>query len=171
MKKILILIVTLFVLTGCTSRNSAQKEKMDRYESYWTLIQDQESYSSSSEYFNIEVGASKGEYFIIVDKARVAMMNVVILAIENEGVYQTEKMMPSAGVFEDAIDLIPNQSKPDSDFKSGIKVGGNAELPLQLNVLVSWKSLSNNEEYREFFEFNITEDTVEEEPVTQEDTN
>lgn len=158
MKKLLSLTLVLFLLTACSSgKNALYKEKLDLYQSYWTVIQDQETYQSSSEYYTITVEYSKGAYSVTLDNARVAMMDVEILAIENEGVFQTDKMMPSAGIFEEPIDLIPNQSKPDSDFKAGIRVNGESSGPLTLHVMVSWRSLSSNEVHREFFEFHVEE--------------
>lgn len=167
MKKILSLTLVLMLLTACGSGKKAlYKEKLDLYQSYWMVIQDQETYQSTSDYFTIEVHYTEGVYEVVLDKARVAMNNVEILAIENEGAFQTEKMMPSAGIFEDPIDLIPNQSKPDSDFKAGIRIVGESVAPLSLHVMVSWRSLSTNEVHREFFEFQVDESTpeVEEKP-------
>lgn len=157
MKKLISFALVLLLLTGCSNSKGLQKQKLELYQSYWTVIQDQETYLSESQYFNIELNYEDEFYDIILDDARVAMMDVEILVIENEGTFQTEKMMPSAGIFEDPVDLIPNQSKPDSDFKAGIKVGGEATAPLQLNVMVSWRSLSSNEVHREFFEFIVEE--------------
>lgn len=169
MKKTILMLISVLLLTACSGKKALHKEKLELYQSYWTVIQDQETYLKESQHFGIRAELDEnGDYAVIVDKARVAMMDVEILVIENQGPFQTEKMMPSAGIFEDAIDLVPNQSKPESDFKAGIKVGGTAELPLTLHVLVSWKSLTDNENYREFFEFELEAEETETEDDKKE---
>ncbi len=153
MKKVTLMIMTLFLLSACSNKNALQQEKLDLYQSYWTVIQDQETYQSESSNFTISASYDAGSYEVIIDQARVAMNSVQVLVVENDDAFQTEKMMPSAGIFEDPVVLIPNQSKPDSNFKAGIKLVGENTTPLKINVLVAWQSVGTSELHREFFEF------------------
>lgn len=156
MKKTIILCLALVLLSACSnSNNTLNKEHMDRYQSFWTVIEDQESYLSESTFYSIKASYEDGKYAVTINNARVAMMNIEVVIIENNSVFDSETIMPSSGIFEEALNLIPNQSKEESNFRSEIQIGRESSLPQKLNVLVQWRSLSTNEIHREIFEFNL----------------
>ncbi len=159
MKKILATLCILLLISACSNKEKAlYEEGLSLYKSYWTVILDQEHYQSSSNLFNIEASIADGEYVVIVDQARIAMYDVEIMVIENAADFSTEKMMPSSGIFESIdYDLIPNQTRENTQFVGGFRLVGESTDDLTVQVMVSWKNLAKTETVREFFEFELVQ--------------
>ncbi len=157
MKKVLSFLLVLLLVTACgNSKDALKKEQMDLYQSFWTVIQDQEGFQSSSSSFTIKANYAEGKYEVVIDQARLAMTDVKVLVIENDALPSKDKVnMPSAGIFEDSVDMIPNQTQEGTQFASEVRLSNSATAPVKLNILVQWRSLSTNEIVREFFEFNL----------------
>ena len=165
MKKLLLIFISLLLIVGCSSKeDKLDKASLERYESYWEAIKNQENYRSDSDNFSIEAILSGDEYSIVVDEPRRAMYDVQIMAIENEDDFNLDIMMPTIGVLDkETYNLIPNQSNKENLFLEWFLLSGEVDsLPLKVEVMVLWKNYNRTEETREYFEF-VLDDAVTEE--------
>ena len=66
----------------------------------------------------------------------------MMIAVENSIPYEEcEKMVPSFGIFEDRVSLVPGQVNYDAGYVKGISISGNSEEDhIDLLILVRWKS-------------------------------
>ena len=165
MKKLLLIFISLFLIAGCSGKEkNLDKASLERYESYWDAIKNQETYKSSSSNFSIEAILSGDEYSIVIDKPRRAMYDVQIMAIENEDDFHLDVMMPNIGVLDkETYNLLPNQSDKNNLFLEWFLLSGEVDsLPLKVEIMVLWKNYNRTEEMREYFEF-VLDDAVTEE--------
>ncbi|NLW15792.1 MAG: hypothetical protein GX038_06030 [Erysipelothrix sp.] len=176
MKKLTLLFLSLILLTGCgSSQKKYDKEHLNLYTTYWKSLINETAFQTSSRNFDIqvemvkEVGEDDYTYYISVDKPKIAMYDVQIVVVENKATtFNTEDMLPSAGIFEKEFHLIPNQVKEDSQFKEGAILArqGLKEPSVKTQVLVTWKNFTRLESFKEVFEFDITYQEPEPEPAS-----
>ncbi|NTW95710.1 MAG: hypothetical protein HGB31_03725 [Erysipelotrichaceae bacterium] len=162
MKKVLPILFALVLMSGCSNSAQLDQIKIDTYKSMYTDILNASDFKTSSQYFSIEasltdLGDSSYRYDVIIDEAKVAMYDVDILVIQDNGsLVISDKMMPSIGVFEDVTYyMIPYQVNTLAHYVKGIALNGISEsLPVRLKVLVKWKD-DLNKPYIEYFDFNL----------------
>lgn len=162
MKKIIILIVSLLLLTGC---NTKPEEDVNK-EKYLNLVDtitnhDQSLFNSSSNYFDITYELTKVSegyrYFITIDKPKNAMYGVEVVACE-KGVNYTLNMAANAGIFEDnEYNMLPGQALADKGYVSGITISGltSIENPT-IYLLVQWHS-KKQDVHQEFISYKFGE--------------
>lgn len=162
MKKITLLMLCLVLLAGCNAAKKRDRESMNLYETYWKSLLNETQFLKESRNFNIEVDFIKEpdgfEYYITVDQPRTAMYDVEIMVIENaESFSVSEEMLPSAGIFEQKFNMIPNQVRNESNYKEGA-ILARQELQsdeISLRVLVTWKNYTKLDSFKEVFEFDL----------------
>ena len=134
MKKVLVLLISIIVLTGCTS-NDLSKDK----EAYLKYIKDlrEVKNTTSNIPFEIEVKYDKitnheVRYQVIIDNVKEDIKNIEALAIHNR---ETDDVFPSIGIFDEKQNLLKDK-KPSGvilvgyinyqgeikDFKCNIKL-------------------------------------------------
>lgn len=154
-KQAVVLCIMALVLSACGSQSARKyKQQLERYKSLWNTILDEDRVEQSSQYFDIkatmEASGSQYVYSVTIDNPRIAMMNVEVLVLEDESDYSDEKMMVSSGIFDPSRDMIPNQSRANSNFVGGLFLSASTEASeLDLRVLVVWKTIDHNEVKRE----------------------
>lgn len=175
MKRLLLVLCTLLLVTACSFDN--RKTKDDQMKRYTSLIQstlDNDKFTQTSKSFTIQAKIEKTgdvyEYEVSIDKPKYALYNLEVVAVENNSSETDDKIMPSVGVFDGPYTLIPNQSRIDAGYLKGVGVKGEvAEPELNLKLTVSWRSDSASKEHKEFFEFNLKYEAPKvEEPVKEE---
>ncbi len=139
MKKILIVIIGLFLSVGCTKQNN----ELAVYNSY---IDELKGVTNSSENipFTINITVNKLDnnyisYTSIVDKNNITMNDIEAILIHDK---ETNSIFPSLGIFEPKISL-NNESA-----EKGIKLTGYME-PLNhitFKFLIKYKNIDNIEE-------------------------
>lgn len=162
MKKALLLLMSLILMSGCSNSAQLDQIKIDTYKSMYTDILNASDFKSSSEYFSIEaslndLGDSSYRYDVIIDQAKVAMYDVDILVIVDDGsLVISDKMMPSVGIFEDiTYYMIPYQVNTAAHYVQGIALNGlSTSLPVRIKVLVKWKD-DLNKAFIEYFDFSL----------------
>lgn len=141
----LLLILSLFILTGCNNNVSSEKKVYDKY------INELEK--SSNEVvdlpFNIEVYVDKiieteVMYRVIIDKPKIALRDIEAIVIHN---MYTEDVFPSSGIFDTKYSLIPNVINKSSNYIEGIILigyipfeGEIKELDVTFKILFKYKS-------------------------------
>jgi len=165
MKKILTITLILLVLVGCNSEETkAQKEQLSQYETYWNSLLNESQFQSKSRNFDIEVEFKKTgnhfEYYVIIDNPKIAMYDVEVLVIENRESFDGfDKMLPSVGIFDEPVNLIPNQIRTEKNFREGIALSRQElkEDEVTIQVMVVWKNYTKLDSFKEVFEFELSE--------------
>jgi uncharacterized protein YceK len=162
MKKALLFLMSLMLMSGCSNSAQLDQIKLDTYTSIYTDILNASDFKTESDYFSIEflladLGNSSYRYDVIIDQAKVAMYNVEILVIVDDGsLVISDKMMPSVGIFEDiTYYMIPYQVNTAAHYIEGIALNGVASnLPVRLKAVVKWKD-DINKPFIEYFDFSL----------------
>lgn len=104
MKKILILIIPILLLTACTSN----EEDKIAYLEYKNELEKKEVFSSEDDldfnvYFNVKKeGEEITNYSVLINNPKVNMHNVKALLIHN---YMTDEAYPSVGILDSPVNL------------------------------------------------------------------
>ncbi len=160
MKKLLILLVVLFTLTGCSKINrQIEEEKYNSYLTSYKAILEAENKLESSDFYNIELVVNQlndevYRYDIIIDEPRIAMYDIKALAVIDGIILDvdTENMMPSIGIMDDGnINMIPYQVNREMNYVEGIDLSLlSTSDKLNISVIVDWKINSKDKSYREY---------------------
>ena len=155
-KKIkLFFVLFLLLLTSC-SLNSNSIDNNERYNNLIKIINENESFLDSSNYFDIKVEMANindgYRYYVTIDNAHSAMFNIEALAIEKEE-YESNHMFANIGIFDELeYNMIPNQSYVEKGFVEGLIFSGVTNKPeTTLYILVQWYNKDYSQQYREFF--------------------
>ena len=157
MKKILISLILLLALFGCQKTSSEE----NKYYSFLKLLEEREEFSSSSLNYDISyeitpIENEKYRYFITIDKPRIAMYDIEIMAFE-QGKDYSDNIAASAGILSTIqYNMIPNQSDVDKGYISGINISGESDNPHPvLLVLVQWHSRDLTIDSIEYFKIEL----------------
>jgi hypothetical protein len=155
------LICLICLLSACQTTTQMDAAKTNLYKTYYTDIFNQADFTQSSEYFEISasrqvVTTNTYRFDVIIDQAKVAMYDVEILVIlDNGSLTISDTMMPSVGIFEDdTYNMIPYQSNNASNYVKGFGLNGlSSETITHLKVLVMWKDSTKVTQFKEYLEF------------------
>lgn len=165
MKKFLIgFSIVSICLSGCSVfTDSATKEKLEEYETYYGIIYDNTKFIEQSDDFHIALEMAQVEdgsyrYVVVIDDPQVAMYDVVMMAIvDNVPFEETTSMMPSLGIFEDECSLIPGQVNVENGIAKGLAMSGDCrEDNVNLQILVQFKNENRDKQTREFFSYHLS---------------
>ena len=171
MRKLIVALMIALFLSACQNEAQILQEKYERYKLHYQSILNTTQFKTSSEHFSIEaslVKLSDGQYRydVFVDEPKIAMHDVEILAIVDNGLLLvSDKMMPSVGLFEDeSYRLIPYQVDVELGYHKGFNLNGIVESDkINLKVVVMWKDYFEIKTEREYFSFDLSvEETVDE---------
>lgn len=142
MKRILIFLLLIFLICGCTS--SEKKEYLGYIEELKTIK------SSSKEYpFNIEIKYDKItkkeiRYQVILDNVKEDITDITMIAYHNK---KTEDIYPSMGIFDDKESLLKDKKPSGLILVGYIPYKGDIDdFNITMKVLVKYKI--NNKEYK-----------------------
>ncbi len=176
MKKVFLFLLTIMLLSGCSQEggeNVVSDEQMTLYSSSYQAVLDNTAFSEESSFFEIsyEVVQSEAQhvYYVFVDNPKVAMYDIELIVLENLDNFNTQKMMPTFGIF-DSIEyhMIPFQVDAEKGYVKGIMVSGELEeVSGPLYMMVTWKNYTRLQTYREYFVINLHEPIEEDGPVVE----
>lgn len=169
-KKAVLLITCFLFLTGCSGKENKDTDaaedqaKMEVYETYYKGVLDNPVFAGSSDHYDISFEMNKVpdgtyRYYVIVDQAKTAMYDVVMVVVENDTPYdKLKKMAPSSGVFENPVSLIPGQVNKKDGYAKGIVMSGETDdSSVNLKILVEWNNRDHTRKSREFLSFHLSE--------------
>lgn len=155
MKKIIVLLICLIVLTSCNEDNDS---RVNIYNEMINNINNADDFIEKSEHYSVTFETtftSDGQrYYIVIDNPTAAMYDVTVLAFE-QGTDTDIEFAPNAGIFEGNINMIPNQINKDHGFVKGVSISGilkNSMAPIY--CLVQWKDEKSSHVYREYLILN-----------------
>ena len=179
MRKLLTaLVLVCMTLTSC-SKSASEDIYMVNYEAYTRSLAEATKFAPMSRYYSVSGAMSElpdgtYRYYVFVDEPKIAMIDVVVLAVENGMEYTSAgKMMPSSGIWGDTVSMIPNQVSKENGFVKGIMLNGECSSDqVDLKLLVEWKDRSRKNVSREFIELSLSmeENGYDPEEISGEDT-
>ncbi len=163
MKKITVLLSILLLFSACTSVS----EEETQYEIYKTMYQNilnTTSFNTTSNYFDISATLTRIEggeyrYDVFVDNAKIAMYDIEILAIVDEGLLMvSDQMMPSVGIYgSEEYAMIPYQVNADLGYMKGFNLNGIVnDTTAIIKVQVTWKDYFKIRSYKENFALEVS---------------
>jgi hypothetical protein len=121
MKKLFLLGLLLFLITGCFNSKIDKEKKL--YNNYISELESIKNNSFNNNLpFDINVYLDKIDteeimYRVIIDNPKEDINNIEAIAIHN---YQTKDIFPTSGIFDDKLNLIPNKIDKDNNIVKGI---------------------------------------------------
>ncbi len=167
MKKLLVLLLCVFLLAGCHNETKQMdEEKYNVYLTNYQSILDSEEKKTSSPNFDIQLVRNelvdKYRYDLIIDNPKIALYNVKVLMIVDNTTrtIETDRMMPSLGMLENReYNLIPYQVDLSQNCYAGLNLSVlDYEPNIHVSVMVSYTNRDKNKNYREFFRLTWTEE-------------
>ena len=163
MRKYVIGVLICLLLAGCNQSDIVLKEKYETYKLHYQSILNSTQFKQTSSNYNISTSLtalSDGNYRydVFVDEPKIAMYDVEILAIVDDGLLLiSDEMMPSIGIYEDSeYHLIPYQVDAELGYQKGFNLNGVVnQNKVNLKVLVMWKDYFKIKTEREYFNFVI----------------
>ena len=161
MKKFLLVVLLLFTLCACDDDGKQMANPDDRYMYIIEMINEHESFQTTSNYVDIGVEMAKIEngyrHYITIDNPRIAMYDIEILGIE-KGVDYRNNMAANVGIFEDKeYNMVPNQANIDDGFVKGIVVSGVSKEPqTTLYIFVQFKNADYSITRSEYFQLDAS---------------
>lgn len=155
--KSLLTILLVLSLVACTSTDR-DAIKSDHYKTLYTELLNQLDTAPSSVYFTVSatltaLDGARYRYDVFIDEPQVAMYDVEILVIVDDGsLVISETMMPSVGVFDDKeYHMLPYQVHPENGFVQGFGLNGiSDQSTVKLKILVSWKDVNRTNTTKQF---------------------
>ena len=155
MRKIITLLLALFLVSACSQIGKETADPRERYRYLVEMIEEHEAFASASNYFDIAVEMARIEggyrYYITVDNPRIAMYDIELLAIEKDVDYQNN-MAANVGIFEESqYNMVPNQANAQQGYVKGIVASGVSKNPeTTLYVFVQFKNSDYSLSHSEF---------------------
>lgn len=156
MKRVLLFVLILFALCGCSEYGKQDIDPDKRYFALIDNIKEYDSFLDASNYFDIEAEMARIEggyrYYVTIDEPTAALYDVEALAIEKDVDY-SNTMAANVGIFDEKqYSLIPNQKNPDKGYVSGLVISGTCDKPeTTLYVYVSFKNEDFSNTHIEYF--------------------
>lgn len=146
------------MLAGCgNSSDASLKQYYDMIENLSSS--DDFSFTTNNFSFVYELtNTNEGyRYYIVIDRPRSAMYNVKVVAFE-EGFDKEKEFAPNAGIFDERINMLPNQVNIVNGYVKGISISGIAknDYPI-LYCLVQWTDANSSKINKEIFKI-VTSD-------------
>ena len=158
-----LIICSIFVFIGCEDKKEDKKEEKvvkktttkdeKEKEKYLKYVKKLKSITKSDEDlpFTVEVLYEKIEsevrYQVIIDNPTKEIKDIVAIATHNK---QTDDVFPSVGIFDDKVNLIPDQ-KPSGVILVGYipYTGKIDDLEVEMKVLITYKI--DDEEHTSYY--------------------
>ncbi|MFV0380515.1 MAG: hypothetical protein ACK5KQ_06810 [Anaerorhabdus sp.] len=158
--RLFIICILLILLVGCS--NNVKKEmslsQYNEYKGVYDLIESQEEFLTSSNYFDVEVEIVESEkgkylYYVFIDNPRNEMYDVEAMVVEEDSNFN-DVVFPTIGIIDnEKYNLVPSNSNFDEGFVKGLVLSGETYLKDSYNfkINLTWNGLSSED--KRFSEF------------------
>lgn len=181
MKKMLLLLCSLILVSGCSNGATRKTEMNSKYENYIELIINNNNVNSLDIPFqhSLEITQNtKGKYVYTVSifSPRVAMYDIELMAVDINTI-SVNSVAPSIGVVEDEqFNMIPFQSDQSKGFYQGMSINGESDSPtFMLSCLVVYQDFTKVGENYIYFtisgdyaDYSTEREITKEEPVEED---
>lgn len=167
-KQYIILLISLLFITGCNKKSSRNEVLLNKYETAYNELIENDTYISNSEFFDLEVVVTKlsNQEFrvdVILDNPQLAMYNVqMMMELNSTGVAQYDEVIPSLGIVDDTqYNLIPYQSNKDNGFYSGLVLSAISKNETgNIYLMIDWTNYDSTKAFSQFVELEYNQDNV-----------
>lgn len=158
--KVTLIIVLLFVLTGCNKESSREEILLKKYETAYSELVSNNKFEEKSEFFKLEVitqKLSEGGYRVdvIMDEPQMAMYNIqLLMELDSKGFEQFDNINPSLGIVDDTeYNMVPNQVSDENSFYKGLILSSISDHSEgSLKMMITWTNYANTKSFVEFIE-------------------
>lgn len=154
MKKILVAVMTILLVTGCSSKKEIDNQQL--YQLYYDTLVKQSVYETKPANFSVSVTRSSIQealyrYDIKIENPRIYMSNVQIFGYDPN--FSEGQMLPSFNIFnkEKHDTLIPNQVASDYGYPKGIILSFESKLEkLDMGLMIRYSDEKEDNTTTEF---------------------
>ena len=145
MKKMLIVIICIFLLAGCENK---EEELKNKYIAIKKNLLEEEKYTNKDNLpldiiADIKRDKEIIKYKIILKNPKEDMKDIVAIVVHN---YYTENLFPSVGIFNDKQELLTNNKNASIELEDTIDTTKDiGKLNLELKVWIKYKNILNEE--------------------------
>ena len=136
---LLVIAICICMLSGCAKKDAETNAAMELYESYTEMTQ-----LSDGTY----------RYYVIIDNPKTEMYHCRIFAVENDIAFaDNDKMMPSLGIFDTDVSLVPNQVDKSKGLMKGLVISGESSKDhVNLKFVVEWRDQANKQVVKQYIQ-------------------
>ena len=159
-KKVFILlfaVLSLFIITACVNDNKVKTKKKTNIETekdkYIKYVKELKKVKKSSEElpFTVEIlyeqKDEEVEYQVIIDNPTKEIKEISAIAVHNK---QTDDVFPSVGIFDNEVDLIPNETPSGVILVGYIPYDGEMEdFDIEIKVLIDYNI--DDKEFKSYY--------------------
>ncbi len=166
-KVVIVCAFLLFILTGCNKLSKEKEERVKTYENYINTVVNNKGIESNYIPFEYKMNVIKQKdksyrYEIEISNSHVAMYDIEAIAVDQH-VDMNENVFPCVGILEEddsvQYNMIPYQSRGEKNFVKSISLDAvSKEEQFTINVMVTWKDSSLQNQSRVFFNCNYAQD-------------
>ena len=156
---LLVIAICICMLSGCAKKDTEKNAAMELYESYYTEVLNTKKYLESSDYFSIstemtQLSDGTYRYYVIIDNTKTEMYHCRIFAVENDIAFaDNDKMMPSLGIFDTDVSLVPNQVDKSKGLMKGLVISGESSKDhVNLKFVVEWRDQTNKQVVKQYIQ-------------------
>lgn len=166
MKKTLYLLIITLLLVGCTSTISqTERAVVESYESYYNLVLNEEATNNETERYTLSASLvmlndNEYRYDLFIEDPVIAMRDVIVMVVEDDLSFEDQnQMMPTIGIYDNPVQLYPNQSDPELGFYKGINLNRVIEKDdVKLKVLIEYTNQARDINYEDVIEIELVAD-------------
>ena len=127
---LLVIAICICMLSGCAKKDTETNAAMELYESYYTEVLNTKNYRESSDYFSISTEMTQ----------------------LSDGTYRYY-MMPSLGIFDTDVSLVPNQVDKSKGLMKGLVISGESSKDhVDLKFVVEWRDQDNKQVIKQYIQ-------------------
>lgn len=148
MKKALITLLCLLMITGCSS-NSELSDEDKEYNEIVAKIENQEDYIETQDYFNLDVSWQQVDsgmaYIVTLDETKIDMYDLMIVTYGGE---EEDDILPNVGIYDDeSYHLIVDYVDKSEGYYKGLQLSGLVDEESDVLIYIHYYSdLSYNNE-------------------------
>jgi hypothetical protein len=144
MKKILICLLLIFFICGCTNTSIEKEEYLNYIEELKKVKESSKEYPFNIEIRYDQITKKEIRYQVILDEVKEDITDITMICYHNK---KTEDIYPSIGIFDDKESLLKDK-KPSGLILVGY-IPYEKDLKITMKVLVKYKI--NNKEYKIYY--------------------
>ena len=147
MKKILIILLLIFFLCGCTKVSSEKEEYLNYIDELKKVKESSKDYPFDIEIKYDQITPREVRYQVIIDSVKKDITDITMIAYHNK---ETEDIYPSMGIFDEKESLLKDKKPSGLILVGYIPFKGDiTDFSVTMKVLVKYKI--KNKEYKKYY--------------------
>lgn len=150
MKKMIMIILCVFILSGCHQETNISLED---YHQFVNALDQQTQFQETSDFYDItlivnQIDEQQFRYDVIIDNVQEELINVKAISKDNSG---SNAYYPSLGIYDDEMVILDSYTAKDEHRYKGINLSGITSVnPVEVSVLVEFED-QHGKVHQEYF--------------------